>query len=270
MKVAVTGATGFIGRHVVSCLCERGHRVAAMIRQGRDRAGIPDACEVVQIDLHAPRVNAYELLGAPDVVIHLAWGGLPNYESLHHFETELPIQFVFLKALVQSGLKHLVVAGTCFEYGLKSGPLHPLDITDPVNPYGYAKDALRRHLMFLRNRQPYDLTWARIFYLFGEGQAETSLFMQLRKAISRGDKVFPMSGGEQLRDYLDVATAAQRIVDLSQTPGGLRVANVCSGNPISVRRLVEKWCEQFGWKIELDLGRYPYPAHEPMAFWGIE
>jgi len=270
MKVAVTGATGFIGRHVVSCLCERGIQVVAMTRQGRDRTGIPNACEAVEIDLHALGANPYELLGAPDAVIHLAWSGLPNYESLHHFETELPLQFAFLKTLVQSGLKHLVVAGTCFEYGLKSGPLHPADSTEPINPYGHAKDALRRQLMFLRNKQSFDLTWARIFYLFGEGQAETSLFMQLRKAVSRGDKTFPMSGGQQLRDYLDVTAVARRIVDLSQAPDGLRVVNVCSGQPISVRHLVENWCQQFGWNIQLDLGRYPYPAYEPMAFWGVE
>jgi nucleoside-diphosphate-sugar epimerase len=270
MKVAVTGASGFIGRHVIACLCERGIQVVAVTRQGRDRTSIPQACEMVEIDLHAPGGNSYELLGAPDVVIHLAWGGLPNYNSLHHFETELPMHFAFLKSLVQSGLKHLVVAGTCFEYGMKAGPLHPTDNTEPTNPYGHAKDALRRQLTFLRKEQPFDLTWTRIFYLFGEGQSETSLFMQLCTAVSRGDKTFPMSGGEQLRDYLDVTDVAHRIVDLSQSPQGLNVVNVCSGKPISVRRLVENWCEQFSWNIQLDLGRYPYPAYEPMAFWGIE
>jgi dTDP-6-deoxy-L-talose 4-dehydrogenase (NAD+) len=252
MKVAVTGATGFIGRHVVACLCAGGAQVVAMTQRKRGRDGLPDACEVVEIDIHAPGNSPYEQLGKPDAVIHLAWSGLPNYESSHHFETELPLQFAFLNLLVHAGLKHLVVAGTCFEYGLKTGPLSPLEAAEPVSPYGHAKDALRRQLSFLSNKQPFDLTWARIFYLFGEGQAETSLFMQLRKAVARGDSQFPMSGGEQLRDYLEVTVAAQRLVDLAQNPQGSRVVNVCSGNPISVRRLVEQWCKEFGWRIQLD------------------
>jgi dTDP-6-deoxy-L-talose 4-dehydrogenase (NAD+) len=35
-----------------------------------------------------------------------------------------------------------------------------------------------------------------------------------------------------------------------------------------VRRLVEQWIERNGWSIDLELGRYPYPDYEPMAFWG--
>ena len=44
--------------------------------------------------------------------------------------------------------------------------------------------------------------------------------------------------------------------------------NICSGKPISVRRLVEQWLDENNYKIELNLGHYPYPDYEPMAFWG--
>ena len=56
-------------------------------------------------------------LQRPDIVIHLAWGGLPNYLSPRHFDIEMPAQLKFLRGLIASGLKTLVVAGTCFEYG---------------------------------------------------------------------------------------------------------------------------------------------------------
>ena len=77
-----------------------------------------------------------------------------------------------------------------------------------------------------------------------------------------------MSGGEQLRDYLSVAEAAKHIVSLALIKKDIGTINVCSGSPISVRRLVEGWVKENGWSIRLNLGHYPYPDHEPMAFWG--
>lgn len=222
----------------------------------------------MQFDLHNAPSNAFELMGCPDVLIHLAWDGLPNYKSLHHFETELPAQFRFLKGLIEAGLPALVVAGTCFEYGMQSGPLSENMEAHPSNPYGFAKDMLRRQLGYLKEIKPFALTWARLFYLYGEGQAENSLLPQLKKAVEQGDKVFNMSGGEQLRDYLPVAEVARRLVSLALTRKDVGAVNVCSGQPISIRRLVEGWIKDNGWSISLNLGYYPYPDYEPMAFWG--
>lgn len=46
------------------------------------------------------------------------------------------------------------------------------------------------------------------------------------------------------------------------------IMNCCSGRPISVRRLVEEHIARRGTDIGLELGYYPYPEYEPMAFWG--
>lgn len=263
MKVALTGAAGFIGRHV---LAELRHRGIAPIALGRREP--PGGGAFVRLDLREAGADTFERLGRPDVLIHLAWGGLPNYRSLHHFEEELPAHYRFLAGLARSGLQHLVVAGTCYEYGMVDGRLAEEREPAPANPYAYAKDALRRQLDYLRASHPFALTWARLFYVFGEGQAAGSLYSQLCQAVARGDREFPMSGGEQLRDYLPVAAAAGHLVDLALAGGHVGVVNVCSGQPVSVRRLVEGWIAGQGWSIEPELGRLPYPEHEPMAFWG--
>jgi dTDP-6-deoxy-L-talose 4-dehydrogenase (NAD+) len=77
-----------------------------------------------------------------------------------------------------------------------------------------------------------------------------------------------MSGGEQLRDYLDVTEAASHLAQLALGQRGHGLVNLCSGRPISVRRLVEGWIKTNRWSIRPDLGRYPDPTHEPLAFWG--
>jgi nucleoside-diphosphate-sugar epimerase len=268
MKVAVTGAGGFIGRHVLVELESRSVVATAVLRPSSAASPSLAKHTVARMDLRDPPPNAFELLGAPDVLIHLAWGGLANHKSLEHFERELPAQYRFLRNLVDSGLKNLVVTGTCMEYGMQSGPLREDMETRPANPYGFAKDTLRRELEYLKSDQSFALTWARVFYMYGDGQAANSLLLQLKGAVERGDKVFNMSGGEQLRDYLPVAEVAKCLVSLSM---GIRedgIVNVCSGKPISVRKLVEGWIKENDWSIELNLGHFPYPDHEPMAFWG--
>ncbi len=267
MNIAVTGANGFIGRYVVTELQKQSIPVKSIVRTYANLSASTDT-NITTIDLQNPPLNSYELMGSPDVVIHLAWSGLPNYKSLHHFEEELPRQFQFLKHLIKSGLKNLLVTGTCFEYGMQSGSLTEDLGVQPINPYGFAKDALRCQLEYLQQIEPFNLTWARLFYLYGDGQAKNSLLPQLQRSIKQGNKSFNMSGGEQLRDYLPVTKVASDLVALAMTMQNCGIINICSGQPISVRKLVENWIAENSWSINLNLGYYPYPSYEPMAFWG--
>jgi nucleoside-diphosphate-sugar epimerase len=268
MKVAVTGASGFIGRYVLAELSNHNVDLVAVTRDAARLIDLGESVHVVAMDIAHPSLDCFELLGKPDVLIHLAWDGLPNYKSLHHFETELPRQYQFVKMMVESGLTSLLVTGTCFEYGMQSGALSATMPTKPTNPYGYAKDALRQQLAYLKQTKPFNLTWGRLFYMYGEGQPNTSLYPKLKEAVLRGDKIFNMSGGEQVRDYLPVEEVARQIVQSALAQGDIGAVNICSGQPIAVRKLVEQWLSENNWKIDLNLGYYPYPDYEPMAFWG--
>ncbi len=269
MRIAVTGALGFVGRYVLAELLQRDVNVVATFRPGNKHRCIKvDEVCWVPVDIRKPPEHCYQVLGEPDVLLHLAWGGLPNYRSLHHFETELPLQYQFLSGLIRGGLPSLVSVGTCFEYGFQSGPLAADLETRPANPYGFAKDTLRKQLEYLKGIHLFNLTWARLFYMYGEGQPGTSLYSLMQQAVSEGKATFSMSGGEQLRDYLPVTEVARSLVDLATDSRDLGPVNICSGQPISVRSLVESWILEHGWEIEPLFGVLPYPDYEPMAFWG--
>jgi nucleoside-diphosphate-sugar epimerase len=271
MHVAVTGATGFIGRNVVPELLRGGHKVTAVVRPGaaeRAVAELGSGVSTVEYDLSGPHGDPYAALGSPDVCVHLAWGSLADFRHFDHVERELPQHLAFLAVLVRTGLPRLVVTGTCLEYGLQSGALHEDLPTNPVTAYGLAKDSLRRALELLQNEASFELVWARLFYVHSESRVRRTLLTQLAEAVERGDASFPMSAGEQLRDYLSADEQAALLAALATAQGNAGVVNVCSGQPISVRRLVEEWLARRNCTIALDLGKYSIPDYEPLAFWG--
>lgn len=268
MRVAVTGAGGFVGRYVVAAMKARGISPILVLRPGPKLPEGLSSFERVEFDIEEPPSNAWQLMRRPDVLVHLAWGGLPNYKSAHHLEREGPAQRRFLEQLVKSGLKHVVVTGTCFEYGMQSGCLSEDMEAKPSNSYGIAKDSIRQHLEILQQHHRFELTWARLFYMYGDGQSPDTLFSKLKDAVKSGKNAFDMSGGEQLRDYLSAGEVAEILTSLGTTMEGSGILNVCSGKPISIRDLVAGWIRENGWDIEMNLGRFPYHDYEPMAFWG--
>ena len=265
--VAVTGASGFIGRHVVRWLNRGGEcRVVACGRNVERLAllGVDYTAE----DLKVGRNDYYDLLGRPDRLIHLAWAGLPNYRDPSHLEENLLMSCRFLKTMIVSGLRSLTVAGTCYEYGLQSGCLVEDAMPAPTTCYAAAKNALRVFLEALRERHSFRLVWTRIFFLHGEGQHPSALIPQVDQALARRQESFDMSGGEQLRDYLPVEEASRLLAMIAMQDRYEGIVNICSGRPVSVRRLVEERIALHGGAMRLNLGALPYPEYEPMAYWG--
>ncbi|WP_192563978.1 NAD-dependent epimerase/dehydratase family protein [Pseudomonas gozinkensis] len=271
MKVLVTGATGFVGRHLVAALLARGCMVRAVARDAQKAADMPwiKDVEFVSADIHAADLDVGALTEGVDALAHLAWPGLPNYRALFHFEHNLMADYRFIKGAVEAGVKQVLVTGTCFEYGMQSGPLSESTEPQPSNPYGLAKHTLHLFLQNLAQEHPFTLQWARLFYLHGEGQNPNSLLAALDRAIDAGDATFNMSAGEQLRDFLPIRTAANHLAAILHQRDFNGAINCASGLAISVRTLVEQHLRERGASIDLNLGHYPYPTHEPMAFWAV-
>lgn len=272
MHILVTGASGFVGQHVVRALLARGHRVTASATNPAKLSQFDWAGQVTVVPYAFPLAgdeqDLYAYFGKPDALMHLAWQGLPNYKSSFHLDQNLFPHYLFLKNLITNGLTDLTVTGTCFEYGMQSGCLSEELVAYPANLYGLAKDSLRRFLGTLQTEQDFVLKWARLFYMYGPGQSPNSILPLLERAVAAGEPVFNMSGGEQLRDYLPIETVATYLSQILEQNRVTGVINCCSGQPISVRRLVEEHCQRLNAYITLNLGYYPYPDYEPMAFWG--
>jgi dTDP-6-deoxy-L-talose 4-dehydrogenase (NAD+) len=273
MKILVTGATGFVGNHVIEYLLDKKHNVIATARNVEKIEHFEwfPSVQYLPFDINSAydKSALFDYFGQPDKLIHLAWEGLPNFNSPIHIESNLMNQYRFLKSYLDAGGKHLLVTGTCFEYGLQDGCLSEDVLPNPITAYGIAKDSLRKFLQLLHSQQnPFIFQWVRLFYIYGQGQQATSIIPQLEAAIERKDAVFNMSGGEQTRDYLPVSKVAEYICRIALQEDITGVINCCSNEPLSVKRLVEDYIKLHSASIQMNLGHYPYTKYEPMHFWG--
>ena len=243
-KIAVTGANGFIGWHVINQLVKDGYDVIATDINEEAASTKPWYAKTKFIEHtigeEKKGEDLFQKFGRPDGMIHLAWFGLPNYKALFHFEENLPRQYFFLKNLVKNGLTDITVSGTCFEYGMKSGCLKETMLPEPANAYALAKNTLRLFLEELKKESDFSLKWVRLFYLYGKGQNPKSLFPQLDKAIEDNEEVFNMSGGEQVRDYLPVEQVAKNLVRIATQKKVTGVINCSSNQPVKVKDLVHQ------------------------------
>lgn len=203
----------------------------------------------------------------PTHAILLSWPGLPNYQDTIHVTRNLPACVELIEQLAAAGLQRLVVAGTCYEYGLQNGPLKEDQFTDPANCYAIAKDSLRRVIASRYSHQSLQWCWARIFYPFGDGQNPNSLLPSLQRAIDQRDSAFAMSSGRQVRDFVPVEQVAQILVELVMHPQAQGIYNCGSGHPVSLRELAEERITKSLSSMSLELGVYPDRQDEPLAFW---
>lgn len=272
MKILVTGVTGFIGSYVIEELLKHNVEIIAT-STNKEKAKQKlwfDNVNYIEFDFNNfdALTNYFLYFHQPDVLIHLAWEGLPNYTSRFHTEINLPRHQALLQNLIRNGLKNITVTGTCLEYGIQEGCLSEEMHVHPSNPYAIAKNELRKSIELLHQQYSFAFKWIRLFYMYGKGQNQNSLLSQLDKALQNGDLVFNMSGGEQTRDYLPVEKVAEYIVKITLQNNIEGIINCCSGIPITIKDFVETHLKAVNKSINLNRGYYPYTDYEPMHFWG--
>lgn len=262
-QLFISGSTGYIGKELVKQLKEKEYLIKCLVRNklSADTGNINFIKHSLEDGF--PEVEIFD----NTALIHLAWNNVKETNNEDHLSKELDIQFRFLQEAVLNGVNTLIVAGSCYEYGLVYGPIDVNHPTRPTTKYGMAKKLLYERLKNFQSEKKFKLLWLRIFYIYGNDDLSGNLVSQFDKAISNGDKTFAMSLGEQLLDFSHISDVAKKIIKLTNFEDG--IYNICSGSPISVRRLIEKRKEEKKSNIKLDLGKFTYRNDESIAFWGI-
>lgn len=263
MKVLLTGHSGFIGQHLLKILIKK--KINLYVTK-YNNLKIPQKNRIKIIDLK--KKNNLSKIKNFDLIIHTAWRSLENYNSKKHMNSIYNENYFFLKKLINLGAKNLTVLGTCFEIGRCQGEVDENILMKPNTYYGKAKKKLYIELEKLKKKNSFNLTWVRIFYTYGNNQKSKSLFSQIKLEEKNNTKSFDLTEGKQLRDYLHVNILAKKILLLSFLKKDIGIINVCSGNPISIKKLVLSWKKKYKWKIRFNFGNKNLKTYEPLNFWG--
>lgn len=271
MKLFVTGGTGFIGSHFLKQALAAGHEVRALRRPGsRPRISLKQEPEWSEEAFERLEVAHFRGL---DAVVHLAAhsANVP-YDSLEnclHWNVSVPLRMA--KRALDAGVDRFIVAGSCFEYG-RAGERYefiPPDAPlEPTQSYPISKAAASVAWSGFCREQAAKVSILRIFQVYGEGEAQGRLWPALMAAALAG-RDYPMTAGEQTRDFIDVNDVAQRFLqELHEvvSPGLPFVKNIGTGKPQTVRAFAEHWWSHWGAKGRLAVGALPYRANEVMRF----
>ena len=252
MKLFVTGGTGFVGTHFLQQALAAGHTVVAQRRPG-SQPRLPLAQEPSWVDRPLDQDFSAELAGC-DAVVHLA-AHTPNppYAPLDEcLQWNVVASIRLLQQAAAQGVKDMLVAGTCFEYGAAAEGqehVHPGTEARPLRSYPISKAAATACCLGLARDLSLRLQVLRIFQVYGEGEATTRFWPSLRAAAREG-RDFPMSEGLQVRDFIQVEEVACQFLHAltfdGVEPGCPQIRNVGTGRGQSLLEFAKQCWSAWG------------------------
>lgn len=250
MRVIVTGASGFVGRHLVEHLRNEGDDV-----HETDRAH--DGVDITVPD----SVRTVFEAAAPEVVYHLAGWSDVGRSWDHPFDAvhlNVAGTQAVLEAGVRSGARTVVVVSSAEVYGRAPHDGRAFVEDDPllpVSPYAAGKAAAEMLCVQASLAHGLGVIRARAFNHLGPGQLTSfvapAIAARIVEAERTGVNTIPVGNLEPRRDFTDVrdVVRAYRLLGVAGTPG--KAYNVCSGHDISIAELVQMMLDHAEREIRL-------------------
>jgi nucleoside-diphosphate-sugar epimerase len=231
--VLVTGAGGFIGRRLVERLALAGLAVIGWTREDvdlSDSAAVGAAMAALQ----------------PTTIFHLAAAGVSAARANDTYVIADNMSMAVAVVEAAPPGTRLVMTGTMAEYG-RSGRHRETDEPEPRTNYAKGKLAAGMLATAMAEEKGMPATVARLFGVYGPGEAPARLFPSLIGALSAGRPI-ALSAGEQRRDFIHVDDVCDALVAIAAVDDGTcpAIVNVGTGHAVRVRDAIEWVCDALG------------------------
>ncbi len=266
-NVLITGAAGFVGRHMTGALLRKGFKVRILDNFSSSSKAVlkPYAAEIqlVEGDIRNIR-HVKKALSGIDAVFHFAAirSVVKSVENpfLSH-EVNTTGTLLLLDEAKKAGVRHFIFTSTSAVYGSAiSHSQKEGGNLKPISPYGMAKLLAEHYVRYYFEEKGLPATSVRIFNVYGPRQNPESKYSLavpgLLSKILKGKRPIIDGTGEQARDFIyigDVVEAFFKILGNQKSYG--QIYNLGSGRTTSVNRLVQTLLGLTGSDLK--------PAHGP-------
>ncbi|MFA5151885.1 MAG: NAD(P)-dependent oxidoreductase [Clostridia bacterium] len=270
-KIFVTGATGFIGQHLVDRLLLEGYIVGALVRSASPSSkyfrteGISYfPGDIRNYDEIKSAISAFR----PDVIIHLV-----TYYAVMHRADEIGVMIdsnvkgtinLLDAAKENGGVQLFVNTSSCAVYNPKNQHLREDDAIRPQNLYALTKVQAEEACSFYANTFQLPCVTLRVFPPYGPGDHERRLIPYVIDCILK-DTPPNLTTGKQEWDFVyvdDIVNAYMAVLKTYPFKDKHPVFNIGTGTPVSIRSVVEKIRGNIGSDIDLPWGSVPHRTNE--------
>ena len=242
MKILITGANGFIGKHVTKQLATVNNTILATGFEKNKSDNSQDNVKWIygnlsNLDNYKAEIREFN----PDVTVHMAWQGIPDFsENISRLNLETSIDLLDF-IIEETDCSKIIVSGSCFEYGKRNGVVKESENTAINSYFSWAKHSIYGYLELKCKQKYIELVWFRYFYVYGPGQRKASLIPTILDSF-KNNLTPDIRNPYNKNDFIyvqDIATATDCVINL-ETKIDSGIYNLGSGYSTSVLEICVK------------------------------
>ncbi len=257
MRIFITGATGFIGKHVVDRL-KPNNELLLLTR----RTVEGENCVIgnlSDIDMLKDTIKQFQ----PEAIIHIAWEGIPDY-AYDMSKNNLVYGLNILDLCKYVGCKTILFTGSCWEYEQPCGEIREDHELSYANAFKVCKNSLNQLATVFCAENNIKMYWTRFFYVYGPGQKLNSLIPSIILSLKKGETPNLLSPLNK-NDFVYVKFVAKSIEFILKNKPENIIFNIGSGESTAIVDILRIVTKQLS--VDIDFDKYKANEGQPIDFY---